>query len=140
LPFLDRGPDGGPVLKPLSLSIRPEPLAVCRLGPDVALRESLSDVTFWSVTRTEEELSVVLPESEVPSDWDAEPGWRCIGVRGPLAFGEIGILASLATPLAEARISVFAISTHDTDYILVRDTDLPEALRVLTEAGHTVDL
>ena len=125
-------------MKPLTLSVRPERFAVCRLGPDVALRETLSDVTFWSVTRTEEELSVVLPENEVPSDWDAEIGWRCVGVRGPLAFGEIGILASLAAPLANAEISVFAISTYDTDYILVRDTDLSEACRVLTEAGHSV--
>ena len=96
----------------------------------------LSRRPFWSVTRTGEELSIVLPEENVPGDWKAEKGWCCLKVHGPLDFSLTGILASLATPLAEAGISIFAISTYDTDYVLVRDKDLARAKNVLAECGH----
>jgi len=78
----------------------------------------------------------VLPEESVRVDWQAEKGWRCLKLHGPLDFSLTGILAALATPLAEAGISIFAISTYDTDYILVRDKDLARARSVLAECGH----
>ncbi len=126
-------------MKPLTLSVRPERFAVCRVGPDVAVRESLFDCPFWSATRTENALSVVLPQADVPSDWEAETGCRCLKVHGPLSFDQVGILASLTVPLSDAGISVLTISTYDTDYLLVREADLPTTRRALTEAGHTVE-
>lgn len=123
-------------MKNLPLSVLPQRFAVCRLGPDDMIPDWLSRRPFWSVTRTGEELSIVLPEENVPGDWRAEKGWCCQKVDGPLDFSLTGILASLATPLAEAGISIFAISTYDTDYVLVRDKDLDKAKKVLSGCGH----
>jgi hypothetical protein len=90
------------------------------------------------VTRSDDELSLVLPEEAAPAGSVVEPGWRCLKVRGPLDFGLMGILASLAGPLAEAGVSIFALSTYDTDYILVKETDLEKTKQVLMANGHTI--
>ncbi|HUW11497.1 MAG TPA: ACT domain-containing protein [Anaerolineae bacterium] len=127
-------------MKKLELSILPQRFAVCRLDSGEAIPEWLMEHDFWSVTRTHEELSVVLPEASVPASWKSEKGWRCLKVRGPLDFSLTGILASLASPLAEASISIFAISTYDSDYILVRDHDLEEAKKVLSDTGHAIEV
>jgi hypothetical protein len=125
-------------MKGLTLHILPERLAVCRLAPDAPVPEPPANAGFWSVTRTSEELSIVLPEEHVQAGWEAETGWRCLKVQGPLDFGLTGILASLVTPLAEAGISIFALSTYDTDYVLVKEGDLEEAKRALSAHGHRV--
>lgn len=88
------------------------------------------------VSRTAEELSVVCPAARVPDGVRVEGPWQAIAVRGPLDFALTGVLASLAVPLADARISLFAVSTFDTDYILVRAADVAQAQAVLTAAGH----
>ncbi len=124
--------------KGLSLTILPERLAICRLPPEEALPERPPRARFWSVTRTEEELSIVLPEEYAPAGSRAETGWRGLKVEGPLDFDTPGILASLALPLAKAGISIFALSTYDTDYILVKEKDLEKAKRALRANGHTL--
>src|SRR5512147_1551901 len=93
---------------------------------------------FVSITRTEAELSVVCPEEAVPADAQAERGWRCLRVAGPLGFGMTGILASLAGPLASSGVSIFVVSTYDTDYLLVQDRDLDRGTAALSRAGHTI--
>ena len=135
---LSMGREGG-VVKKLELSILPQSFAVCRLNAGDAIPDWLEEVDFWSITRTSEELSIVLPETRVPASWKSEKGWRCLKVLGPLDFSLTGILASLASPLAQAGISIFAISTYDSDYVLVRDHDLEEAKKVLTDAGHVIE-
>ena len=75
----------------------------------------------------------------VPLDVEAERDWRVLRIEGPLDFSLIGILASLVSPLAEAEISVFAISTYDTDYLLVREKFLSQAISVLKKEGHSVN-
>jgi hypothetical protein len=122
----------------LSLSVRPERFAVCRLGPDDRVPDWVFSRSFWSITRTDEELSLILPEENVPSSWKAETGWRCLKVLGPLDLSVTGVIASLSAPLAEAGVSVLAICTYDTDYLLVRDGDLDRAKEVLVEYGHRV--
>jgi hypothetical protein len=122
----------------LSLDILPGRLAVCRLPSDAPLPRPPSSTSFWSATRTEEELTIVLPEEAASAGWQAERGWRCFKVLGPLNFGLTGILASLATSLAEAGIPIFAISTYDTDYILVKEKHLEEAKKALLASGHVV--
>lgn len=91
-----------------------------------------------SVTRTDGELSVVCDEEAVPEGVRAEPGWRALRVDGPLDFGLTGVLAGLASPLAEAGVALFSLSTFDTDYLLVKAGTLYEAVQVLGEAGHEV--
>ncbi len=101
--------------------------------PSWALRGS-----FVSMIRTEHELSVVAPSDGVPAHAKAERGWRAIHVEGTLDFGLTGILAALTVPLAAAGVPVFALSTYDTDYLLVREAMLEAALDALRGAGHTV--
>jgi len=122
----------------LSLTVLPERLAICRLSPDESLPECVAHARFWSATRTDEELSIVLPEETVPAGWQAETGYRCLKVLGPLDLSLTGILASLAVPLTEASVSIFAISTYDTDYILVREDDLVKTRQALLAAGHAL--
>lgn len=116
----------------LTLSLLPETLAVARLPAGAALPGWVdwSD-PFVTVSRTRDELSVVCPEARLPAEAKAERGWRGFKVEGPLDFALTGILARLAAPLAKAGISIFAISTFDTDYLLVRTGDLEAATSVL---------
>ena len=124
-------------MKSLALHLLPGRFAVCRLPPDAPLPEARSP-GLWSATRTADELSIVLSEEERRPEWKAETGWRCLQVAGPLDFGLTGILASLATPLAAAGVSLFAVSTYDTDYVLVRQESLGRAREALEAAGHQV--
>lgn len=125
-------------MKRLSLFLQPERLAVCRLGPDETIPDWVFSTSFWSVTRTDEELSLILPEDSLPSSWKAEKGWCCLKVIGPLDLSLTGILASLSVPLAEAGVPILAISTYNTDYLLVRNGDVDRAKKVLIEHGHRV--
>ena len=94
---------------------------------------------FWSVTCTSGEISVVSSTDNVPPGVKAQPGWKALAVAGPLDFSMIGVLASLASPLAEAGIPVFVISTFDTDYLLVSSEHLKKTIMVLKKAGHEID-
>ena len=122
----------------LTLTLLPGHLAACRLGPDEPVPTWAGDGPLLSITRTEHELSIVCAAERVPAEVRCERGFRCLEVRGPLAFAETGILASLVTPLAEAGISIFALSTYDSDYLLVPAADLDRALAALAAAGHRV--
>ena len=114
-------------------------LAVCRLdaGDDVPSWVDRSR-GFTSVTRTGDELSVVCAYEDVPEGVPMEGPWRAFRVQGPLVMTLIGVVAALANPLAAAGISIFAISTFDTDYILVHEPDVEAAVSALTKAGHVV--
>ena len=127
-------------VKSLSLSVLPGRYAICQLEPeaDLSFLADLPSHDLWSVMRAGEETSVVLPEAAALPAWRAEKGWRCLKVQGPLDFSMTGVLASLVTPLAEAEISVFALSTYDTDYVLVRDADLEQTVDVLSAHRHTI--
>ena len=111
----------------------PELYAVCRLPPHAGV-----PACFFSATRTAEELSVVCAERDAPTGVPCECGWRILEVAGPLEFALTGVLAAIATPLAEAGVSIFAVSTYNTDYVLVREHDLEKAVKALREAGHIV--
>jgi hypothetical protein len=112
--------------------------AVVRLDPGAALPPWAAGGPFVSVTRTGAELSVVCPQQAVPHDALAERGWRVLRVAGPLGFGVTGILASLAGPLASSGVSIFVVSTYDTDYLLVQERDLDRGADALSRAGHRV--
>src|SRR5829696_6521082 len=121
----------------LELESLPGRYAVCRVDP-VAAIPAWATGPFVSLTRTAEELSVVCSEDNVPPDVRAERGWRCLRVAGTLDFSLVGVLAGLVGPLATAGVSVFAVSTFDTDHLLVKDQDLRRAVDVLRNAGHAV--
>ncbi len=121
----------------MELELLPETFAVCRLPADADLPAWLGGA-LQSVTRTPEELSIVCEAQRVPEPLQAERDWRCLRVSGTLAFHLTGILAALTAPLANAGISIFALSTFDTDYLLVTNDCLEEAVTALTVVGHTV--
>ena len=123
----------------LTLSLLPENYSICRLGPEADIPPWALAGDFYSVTRTKKELSLVCSQEFVPVGVQCEKGWRCILVSGSLDFSLTGILASLTNSLAEAGISVFAISTFDTDYLLVKADNLKRAVLELEEAGHRID-
>lgn len=124
----------------LRLTLLAERLAICRLEPQQPLPDWFPGRgRITSMTRTEEELSLVLSEADVPKDVRAERGWRAFKVHGPLDFALTGILARLSGALAEAGISLFALSTYDTDYILVREGDVAAARRALASVSEILE-
>jgi len=113
-----------------------ERYCVAKLPSDAPIPGPPDKATFWSLTIADEEISVVCPESEAPPGAEVERNWRCLKVQGPLEFSLKGVLVSLLAPLAEANVAVFATSTYDTDYILVKQYHLASALQALEAAGH----
>lgn len=117
--------------EPLKLSLMPQEISICRLPWDEPIPEWACRSSFFSVTRTPDELSVVCDRNDVPPEIRSEAGWRIYKVHGPLDFSMTGVLSALATPLAGAGISIFALSTFDTDYLLVRAADLEASQEIL---------
>jgi uncharacterized protein len=128
-----------PVTHQLALTILPDALAICSLEVDAAIPAWATTGSFFSITRTSYELSVVCLQSAVPDGSRCERDWRCFKLAGPIPFSTVGVLASLVQPLAEAGISVFAVSTFDTDFLLVKAGDLRVAIDALCQHGHVVD-
>ena len=128
----------------LTLDILAEPLSVLRFSADADVPEwSLRAGSFGSITRTADELSIVsatarVPSTPLPAQTVREDGWRALKVLGPFAFTEVGVLLQIAGPLAAAEISILAMATFDTDYVLVQETQLARAVAELRKAGHTV--
>ena len=114
--------------------------AVTRLDPGTMLpADLLTRDGLVSVTATATEVSVVAPVEHAPDGGRTEAGWRLLTVRGPLEFTLTGIMAALAGALAQAGVPLFAMSTFDTDHLLVRDADLARAVAALREAGHEIN-
>ena len=136
--------NAAPARTPLTLDVLAEPLSVLRLAADTAVPEwTLHAGSFGSVTRTADELSVVcatarVPSTPLPTHTVRDDGWRALRVVGPFAFTEVGVLLQVVAPLAAAGISILALATFDTDYVLVQETQLARAAAVLRAAGHTV--
>ncbi len=120
----------------LTLSLLSDTFAICRLEPDADIPSWALAGDFYSITRTVEELSLVCLQEVVPEGTRAEKGYRCLKVGGPLDFSLTGIMSSLTIPLAQAGISVLAISTFDTDYLLVKEAQVDRAVQKLSQAGH----
>jgi hypothetical protein len=121
----------------MELTLLPDSLAICRLPRDAPIPQWALAGNFYAVCRSEEELSIVCPDGHPPAEIKADPGWRALKVQGPLPLTEIGVIAALSAPLAEAGISVFVMSTFDTDYLLIKETNVSKAVRVLG-SHHTV--
>ena len=123
----------------LPLELLADTLAICRLPTGSPVPSwAAPGSAFLTISRTAEELSITTVQNAVPADVTCERDYRALRVRGPLPLDLVGILASIADPLAESKISIFAISTYDTDYVLVKAADLDAAVDVLQRAGHQV--
>lgn len=122
----------------LTLEIMIDSFAICRMAPNSTVPDWVDQKPWVSVTRTDEELSIVCRESLVPGDVQTDTGWRMLKLQGPFPFDLVGVLSSVLNPLAEKGVSIFAVSTFDTDYLMVKGDKLELACSVLTEAGHLV--
>lgn len=123
----------------VSLVVQAERFAVCKLPADAPIPPWAWSTPFCSITRTTEELSIVCVQTQIPANTPAEREFCAFQVKGPLDFGLVGILASLTRTLAQAGISLFAISTHDTDYLLVREKNLSAAIQAFQQQGHVIE-
>ena len=135
-----RGPGDSRVSGEHSLRVHVVPgrYAVCRLEAHAEIPTWASGRSFISITRTPDELSIVCEQASVPRGQRVESGYAMLMIEGPLAPEMVGVLLSLITPLAQAGVSIFAISTFDTDYVLVRAAQLDRAVDAIRNAGHVV--
>jgi len=123
----------------LRFVLRPESFCIHRLSPDRRVDlDRLSAVSWYSVTRTNDELSVVAPDAVDLGPGDRQPGWSCLQIADILDLGAVGVIAGISRILADAKVSIFPISTYNTDYLLIRTRDVDTAVRALTAAGHVV--
>jgi hypothetical protein len=123
----------------LVLSVLEETFSIHRLAPDASIPETISECDFYSLSKTTEELSLVCPEHLAVKSENSNPDWKCLKVAGPLDFKLTGILAGITNVLAEEKISVFAISSFDTDYILIKKQNLTTSISALEGAGYQVN-
>lgn len=121
----------------LTLQLLTQHFSVCQLAADAEIPPWATG-TFYSVTRTPQELSIICESTYVPAGIRHEAGWRALMVKGPLAFSEVGILAGFAEPLANAGIAIFVISTFSTDYLLVKNASLEAAISCLKTQAYKV--
>jgi len=126
------------VEKILTMKLLKEKYGVCRLGKTELIPEWALNSEFFSITKTSDELSIVCYQGNIPSYIKCERDWRILKIEGPLDFSLIGILSSISAILANNKISIFAISTYDTDYILVKSSDLDNAIQSLTKERYEV--
>ena len=122
----------------LNLSVVDGIFAVCKLSADATIPAWATAGHFFSITRTADELSIVCDQDAIPEGVIGERGWRCLRIAGTMPFSVVGVLALLTSPLAEAGISVFAVSTFETDYLFVKAEDLERAVDVLRRRGHSI--
>ena len=111
---------------------------ICRLPTDSPIPDWTAGATFCTISRTPEELSITIDQVRVPAGVRSELNYRALRVAGVLPPDLIGILVAIGAPLAEAGLPIFAISTFDTDYVLVRAGDLEHSLAALRRAGHRI--
>jgi uncharacterized protein len=114
----------------------PMAFAVCRLPPDACVPAPTTAALFSSITRTADEVSIVCPTDQAPQNGKCESPWTCFKLEGPFSFALTGVLASFLDPLAQRGVPIFAISTFDTDYVLVKEEHAAAALETLQAAGH----
>jgi len=124
--------------KIITMKLLEEKYGVCRLDGTESIPEWPQNSNFFSITRTEDELSIVCSQDSIPDDIKCEKDWRMLKVQGPLDFSLIGILASISRVLAQKGISIFAVSTYDTDYILVKNKDIDNVIESLVNEGYEV--
>lgn len=121
-----------------ALSVLPGEYAVCQLSPTQPLPDWATSGELFSVTRTPDELSVVCAAGQVPAGVRHTPGWAAFRLHGPFDFALTGILAGVLNPLHAAGVGIFALSTYDTDCVLVQAAQLGQAASALRAAGYTV--
>ncbi|MBU3105593.1 ACT domain-containing protein [Clostridium gasigenes] len=122
----------------LTMKLLKEKYGVCRLDKANSIPNWAIEGEFYSITKTEDELSIVCLQESIPTDIKYEKDWKVLKVEGPLDFALVGILAGISSLMASKGISIFAISTYDTDYILIKEKDIDNAIELLLNDKYAV--
>ncbi|MGG7058353.1 ACT domain-containing protein [Clostridium tertium] len=126
------------VEKKLNLKLLKDRYSVCRLNRNEEIPKWIFQEEFFSITRTDEELSIVCLQDKIKENIKCEKDWRILKIEGPLDFSLIGILSRISTLMANNDISIFAISTYDTDYILIKEESIKRAIEVLENNNYNI--
>jgi hypothetical protein len=110
--------------------------AIVRLAPDAPIPAWATSREFTSITRTTDEVSIVCPAGNIPEDVSSGPPWTCLKLEGPFLFSQTGILLSFIQPLSGNGVPIFAVSTYDTDYVLIQEEHMGGVIELLRKAGH----
>jgi len=113
--------------------------AIVRLAPDAPAPQWATKGLFTSISRSVEELSIVCPAENLPQDVETQHRWQCFKLEGPFPFSMTGVLLSFIEPLSSNGIPIFAVSTYDTDYVLIQEEWVGAALTALQNAGHELE-
>jgi len=122
----------------LQLSLLDEVYGICVFQNNAPIPEWAVTASLCSITRTKKELTIVCPQNIIPVDIEHNRNWRCFRIDGSFEFNQIGVISSLAAPLAQAGISIFVVSSYDTDYILVKEEKVEQVIAVLSDNGHLI--
>ncbi len=124
--------------KKLNLRLLKDTYGVCRLNKDDSIPSWVFNGEFFSITKTDDELSIVCQENNIPSGIKYEKCWKVLKIEGPLDFSLVGILSKISSLMAVNNISIFAISTYDTDYILIKKEKIDSAINILEKDLYNV--
>lgn len=127
------------VNKRLNLKLLKDKYSVCRLNKDDEIPKWIFNEEFFSITKTEDELSIVCLQDKIKEDVKCERDWNILKIEGPLDFSLIGILSKISTLMANNNISIFAISTYDTDYILIKEESIDKAIEILENNNYNIN-
>lgn len=122
----------------LTMKLLKEKYGVCRFDNSVSIPSWAFEGEFYSISKTEDELSIVCLQENIAEGIKSEKDWRVFKVEGPLDFFLVGILSKISGLMAEEGISIFAISTYDTDYILIKEKDISKAIEKFVKQGYCI--
>lgn len=123
----------------MRLRLLPPPFGILKLAPSDAIPVWATSADYFFIAKTEDELSIMCPQTRIPADVTYSADWRCFRVDGDLDFDEVGVVARVSKPLADDGMSLFLVSTHDRDYVFVAQADLTRAIEVYQSVGFAVD-
>jgi uncharacterized protein len=128
----------GVTMRSLDLKVFPGEYSILKFPPTADIPSWIFSSAFMSITRAEDEISIVIPSGQIKTEFEESKAWRLLKLIGPFDFNLTGILASVLNPLAEEGIGIFALSTYNTDYVMVQSKDLDATTKVLKAASHNV--
>jgi hypothetical protein len=122
----------------LNLSLLKDKYTICTLPKDAKIPDWVLTESLASITRTDKELTIVCKQDIIPSELQTDLNWRCFKIDGSFDLNQTGVISSISSPLADAGISIYVISTYDTDYFLVKDDNLQQTISTLSNSGHSI--
>jgi len=124
----------------MQLKLLPNTFGILKFEPPQTFPVWLGQAEIFFVAQTEDEYSIICPQQHIPANIEYSKNWRCFRADGDLEFDEIGVVAKLSKPLADAGMSIFLVSTHDRDYVFVQDDDLQKAIDIYTAINFSVNV